>query len=122
MYQVILHFVSFPENLDRIVIRSETAAALSPPAHKSRLERHDLGVAVCFWLILLILYPRFQCETRQQTVRYCSVEFYSLSSDLFFLGKHCLHTLYNLEGFTATHECCRAHVQYKYITINHLHI
>lgn len=42
MYRVLLHFVSFLENLDRIVISSQAAAALSPPAHKSRLERRDL--------------------------------------------------------------------------------
>lgn len=40
MYRV-FHFVSFRENLDRIVIISRAAAAPSPPAHKSRLGRHD---------------------------------------------------------------------------------
>lgn len=106
MHRVLLHCVSFRENLDRIVISSQAAAALSPPAHKSRLERRDLArQRASGWYSLYYILVSHASSATIRPPLLCWVLFavwwFILSGKTQFTHPH------NLESFTATHKCCR---------------
>lgn len=99
-------YSSFFLNLDRIVISSWPAAAQSPPAHKSRLERRDLGTVPRSWMLHLALYHDFPCRyPYETTMLQCSFEFYYVFWFVLLGRTLCLHT-------PQAHSCFVNHSQY----------